>query len=806
MPAPTLLKGATTRIIYDLDRFRRTQQAHPEDPTQWLPVYAATLARETHVSDPPPPQGLKIQVGFSYSDGFGREIQKKIQAEPGPLIEGGPVVSPRWVGSGWIIFNNKGKPVRQYEPFFSQLPEQRHRFEFGVHVGVSSILFYNPVERVVATLHPNHTYEKVVFDLWQQTTYDVNDTVAAHGTETGDPRTDMDIKGYVAAYFTTQPTTWQTWYQERITGAKGALEHSAAEKAAQHANTPTTVHFDTLGRPILTLAHNGFQLDGTPIQFPTRVKLDIEGNQREVLDAKNRIVMRYDYDMIGNCIHQASMEAGERWMLNDVAGKPIRAWDSRGFARRMTYDELRRPTGLFVTAGAVERLAERTVYGESQGVAGNHLTRVFQVFDGAGVVTSDAYDFKGNLLRTTRQLAQDYQNDLDWSGTVPLEASTFMNNTVYDALNRAITITLSDNSVVRPTYNEPNLLERLEVNLRGAATTTAFINNIDYNAKGQRLRIVYGNRAETTYEYDEQTLRLTHLITRRDNSFPADRRKVQDLRYTYDPVGNLSSIRDDAQQPIFFNNSVVTASSEYLYDAIYRLIGADGREHIGQNSPTAWNDEFRICLPQPGDGQAMRNYCEAYEYDEVGNLLRMIHQAQVNNGNWTRTYDYNEPSLLEPARKNNRLSHTAIGSLTETCAYTSGLGGEHGSITSMPHLSQMVWDFEDQLQKVDLGGGGTAYYVYDAAGQRIRKVIHRQNGTRHEERLYLGGFESYREYNGSGQTVMFERESLHVMDEQETDCASRDQDDRKCNAHQHSHTTSAVSARQSTWLSDFGTR
>ena len=29
---------------------------------------------------------------------------------------------------------------------------------------------------------------------------------------------------------------------------------------------------------------------------------------------------------------------------------------------------------------------------------------------------------------------------------------------------------------------------------------------------------------------------------------------------------------------------------------------------------------------------------------------------------------------------------------------------------------QMVWDFEDQLQQVDLGGGGTAYYVYDAGG------------------------------------------------------------------------------------------
>jgi hypothetical protein len=83
VPAPSLLEGATSRVVYDLDRFRRTQQAHPEDPTEWLPTYAATLARETHVSDPTPTQGLKIQISFSYSDGFGREIQKKIQAEPG---------------------------------------------------------------------------------------------------------------------------------------------------------------------------------------------------------------------------------------------------------------------------------------------------------------------------------------------------------------------------------------------------------------------------------------------------------------------------------------------------------------------------------------------------------------------------------------------------------------------------------------------------------------------------------------------------------------------------------------------------
>ena len=90
-------------------------------------------------------------------------------------------VSPRWVGSGWTVFNNKGKPVRQYEPFFTDT----HRFEFDVRIGVSPVLFYDPVERVVATLHPNHTWEKVVFDPWRQETWDVNDTVLV-----ADPKTD----------------------------------------------------------------------------------------------------------------------------------------------------------------------------------------------------------------------------------------------------------------------------------------------------------------------------------------------------------------------------------------------------------------------------------------------------------------------------------------------------------------------------------------------------------------------------------------------------------------------------------------
>ena len=245
-----ILQGATTRLVYDLFAYFHTRtDAQPQPPL----VYAQV--RETHTSDLTTGQLTKIQHAFSYSDGFGREIQKKAQAEPGPLTDGGPVVTPRWVGSGWTIYNNKGKPVRQYEPFFSAT----HTYEFAVKVGVSPILCYDAVERVVATIHPDHTFEKVVFDVWQQESWDVNDTVLLT-----DPTQDPDVGGF----FRLLPSSYYspTWYSQRIGGDLGFLEKDASTKTRLHTKTPPVVHFDSLGRTFLTSLDNG---GGN--RFPSRV-------------------------------------------------------------------------------------------------------------------------------------------------------------------------------------------------------------------------------------------------------------------------------------------------------------------------------------------------------------------------------------------------------------------------------------------------------------------------------------------------------------------------------------------------------
>jgi RHS repeat-associated protein len=748
-----ILGRATTRLVYDLSAYRRTQ-----DQAQPSPAVVYVVARETHDADLAPGELTAVQHSFSYSDGFGREIQSKLQAEPGPLAGGGEDLPVRWIGSGWKIFNNKGAAVRTFEPFFSAT----QAFEFDVRAGRSPIVFYDPVGRAIGTAYPNHTWEKVRFGAWSQESWDVNDTVLID-----DPRADADVGRFFARLADGEYTP--TWYAQRQGGALGADDQDAAAKAAVHADTPLRSETDSLGRIILTIAHDRFIRNSATVEefYPTRIDIDIQGNQRQLSDAVDRIVVRGDYDLIGTRIRQARMDAGERWTLNDAAGQLIYAWDSRGHEFHRTYDALRRPVDTILRDGtAPPQIVGRSEYGEGQSnpESRNLRGKVVRLFDQAGLVTTDSYDFKGNLLSSRRQLAQEYKAVVDWGSNPPLEIESFASATAFDALNRPVAATAPDGSVYRATFNEANLLERAEVKLAGASVPVPFVASIDYDAQGQRTLIRYGNGVETRYDYDPLTQRLRGLRTTR----ASDHAALQDLAYTFDPAGNVTRIVDAAQQTVYFSNQVVTADNDYVYDAMYRLIGASGREHIGQLShPQAdWSDEFRVALPSPTDGQAMRRYSDEYQYDAAGNVLALIHRAV--NGNWTRTYAYAEESGVEHGTIGNRVTSTTVGAdPAELYTYDP-----HGNMTSMPHLSSMRWDFRDLLaatsrQIVMDGAAQTTYYVYDAGGRRVRKVTERQSGPRVKERCYLGGFEVYREYDASGMAVTLERQTLHVMDDQQ---------------------------------------
>ena len=85
------------------------------------------------------------------------------------------------------MFNDKGFPVEQYEPYFSTTAGYESA-DALVKQGLTQVRRYDPLGRLVRTDLPNGTFSKVLFDPWKQTTFDPNDTVTDPSHTVADSR------------------------------------------------------------------------------------------------------------------------------------------------------------------------------------------------------------------------------------------------------------------------------------------------------------------------------------------------------------------------------------------------------------------------------------------------------------------------------------------------------------------------------------------------------------------------------------------------------------------------------------------
>ncbi|WFO15790.1 hypothetical protein M601_018995 [Cellulophaga baltica 4] len=776
--ARNLLQGATTRFVYNFNRYRTAVQLLEEQlevnpdtelcaRIKLLPTVTGSIVREQHhLLNPESP----LQLSFQFSDGMGNVAMAKTQAEPGEALNliiqancdytleiKDTGADLRWLGNGRTILNNKGNPIKQYEPYFSVNPFYEDNKEL-VERGFTPVIYYDAIGRNIKTELPNGTFTKVEFDSWQQSSFDQNDTV-------------MDSQ----------------WYIDR--GSPNPLESApvdtqerAAWQAAKHDSTPSTVHLDSLGRPVLSIAHNrieekdnlGNMIETRDEFYNTIIHLDIEGNATSIIDARHNTVMAYSYDMLGHRVYQKSMDAGERWILNNAIGNPIHSWDSKQQIFSTRYDVLQRPVAMFLqTENGNIFLIEKIKYGEGEtdDKINNLRGQVVEHYDSSGRISNVAFDFKGSLLEAQRNLASIIDEPIiDWTEGSQTnhvdEEETFTINTQYDALGRMTRLYNWHRNTERvavyvPSYNERGVLfaedhiTAAEINdsgFLGGEEVTA-VSNITYNEKGQRIRMRHGNNTNTRYNYDRLTFRLITLRTTGTLSEPPNNvsnpNVIQDLVYTYDAVGNIVEIEDTAYEPVFFHNQRVEPKSRYTYDALYRLIRAEGRENNtfinapGPVEPAPREASFPIT------DKTLRNYTQHYEYDAVGNIMQMRHIADTLR--WTRDYDY--------APDSNRLLQTTTGTRTVNYLYDA-----HGSIRNYNNTNEEYlphWDYKDRVHSIDLGGGGKAWYQYDSSLERSRKRIEKTDGTT-EERIYLGGAEVYRRWQNGNKDEEIETHHLFV--------------------------------------------
>lgn len=739
------LDDPTVRIEYDL--FNWVNNGKPN--------YLHTYAREEHG-----PANPRWQESYTYLNGGGGIAMVKAQAHPGKAFTvnaDGTVTEvdsdPRWVGNGRTILNNKGNPVKRYEPYFSTTHEYEGE-EALRSLGVTPILYYDAVGRNHLTRLPDGTLTRLEFGPWWLKAYDANDTVQE------------------SQWYSDRGSPDPTAEPEPL----GNPERRAAWLAAKHAGTPGVTHLDSLGRAVYAISDYG-----GGITAGVRSASDLTGRLRTLYDQAGREVSSGFTGMVGTPIVGESAEKGRRWSFPNVLGTLVKSWDEHGRRFRMEYDELHRPVASYVQeAGGAELLFTYVAYGDLLPNARdlNLLGVAHQIFDQAGMVQVPEADFKGNPKRVERTLANAYTGSIDWSALVGqpdhaaiLAAATplletgesFTASASYDALNRPTQVTLPDQTVILPAYNEANLLASLHAQIRGQGSPIEFLKEQEYDARGQRQYAHYGNELLTRYFYDPNSFRLINLLTHRSTDDPAIE-ALQDLHYTYDPVGNITQITDNAQQTHYFQNAVVKPESRFEYDAIYQLVRAAGREHASLTNSairTHADLDYLPQLPHVNDAAAVRTYTETYEYDLLGNLKVLRHQAGAG-GSWTRHYRYAYQS--DPTDRTNRLIATRMPGDPEAGPYTGTYDHDpYGNMTRMPHLASMGWNFMDQLQQVDLGGGGTAYYQYGVGGQRIRKVVER-SGNLKLEWLFLGAVMLHRRRRRDTNELRLERWTVHIAD------------------------------------------
>ncbi len=812
-----------TRFVYDFTAYE----------TRGAPISVRSIRRVHHVNDadvPLPDRDDTIER-IEYSDGFGRLLQTRIQAEDvrfgdapfdsvglpeDQTVAAGDAAGraradtdpPYVVVSGWQVYDNKGRVVEKYEPFFSTGWD----YDPDAQNGEKITLHYDSLGRVVRTVNPDGSEHRTI-----------------HGIPLALADPDKAV-----------PTPWETYTYDANDNA--GRTHAADSIGYQsHWNTPASIEIDALGRTVRALQRNGTDPSAA---YTTTSTYDVRGNLLTITDTLGRRISSHRYDLENRPLRFEHLDAGVRRSLLDAAGNVIEGRDGRGALVLRAYDALNRPIRLWARDNGSDAitLRERVEYGDGSdpnqpanarlaAQAANLLGNPQRHYDEAGLVTVDAYDFKGNILAKTRQVISDTQIlsvfaqadsqnwgiqafRVDWQppngGTLQelamalLDATMYQTSLRYDALSRVTSVVYpravdGSRRELRPRYNRAGLLEAVE--LDGAA----YVEHIAYDAKGQRTLIAYANGIMTRYGYDPRTFRLVRLCTQpyttlaaltyRPTSLP-----LQDLGYAYDLVGNARSIQDRTHGSGVLNNPDALQAGDpqlaqllaggdallrrFVYDPLYHVISATGRECRDIPQPRPWTDDPRCGFNSSAHGTPTQDnapaltamYREDYGYDPADNVVSLKHSS---NGNaWTRSFGAGGQTPAQwsqawPAHlgvpgawlnpPGNQLTH--VGDNNPATPQTHGFD-ENGNLIQETGVRHFEWDHADRMrvyrtQAADAEPTVHAHHLYGADGHRVKTLV-RKPGGRVDVTINIdGAFEHHRRVRANATA---ENTSVHVMD------------------------------------------
>jgi YD repeat-containing protein len=449
-----------TRMTYDLLAFAERGQ----------PASVRSIRRVHHDTDTGVPAGQRddVIVSVEYSDGLGRTLQTRSQAEDtlfgDPVFGGGvlptedlapagdvagrtraPSEPDNVIVSGWRLYDNKGRVVRKYEPFFCTGYDYAQPLD--AQLGQQVAIFYDPRGQVVRTVNPDGSEQRVILGI----------------------PADLGVPDVFA------PTPWESYTYDANDNAGRTHGDDKAGAYRAHWNTPASTEIDAMGRTVRAVARNGA---ADADSFTTRSAYDIAGNLVSITDALGREAFRYACDLVKRRWRMDSIDAGRRDEVPDALGRPVESRDSKGAITLRAFDPLHRPSRIWARDDATGPVTLRQLieYGDGgvpdQPAADREAARALNLlgqparhYDEAGLVTVAAVDFKGNVLESARRMIADapildtYQQaavngwqvvpfQVQWTPGAGqsriardaelLEPDGYVTTTSYDALNRLV--------------------------------------------------------------------------------------------------------------------------------------------------------------------------------------------------------------------------------------------------------------------------------------------------------------------------------------------------------------------------------
>ncbi|WP_027343087.1 SpvB/TcaC N-terminal domain-containing protein [Hamadaea tsunoensis] len=641
-----------------------------------------------------------------YSDGFGRLLQARTQADEQVVVDLGltadqkgkvydpsfSVDSDRVAVSGARRYDDKGRVVQAWEPFHDTGLGYREPDPTGL---ASAVTTYDARGVAVAVTHADGSVEL---------------HVPGVPDKLGDP----------TVY---RPTPWETYRYDRDDNARRTHKDASAGWSQQW-DTPQSTTVDALGRVVRTVEH-------LPDTEPavTVTERNIEGAVVAVTDALGRVAATTVHDLAGHAVRAWTIDGGAVRTWFDALGGPVETRDDRDMVTLSAYDVRHRPVSRW--GGSVARgvtLRGTVSYGQPGTLAAGHAV---VTHDEAGRLTADAYDLGGNLLRRTRRVLrtdlllgalpsgpdawEDTAYPVDWAvdDDTVLDPTDYAIDADFDALGRCRTTTTPENAdggrtVLSYAYTRAGRISAI------AADGKEVLSGVCYNARGQRVHARLGNGLATRYIYDPATFRLARLFTDRAGEV------VQDYAYGYDLVGNLLTLADRSPgsgMPIAPGQPLGPDALDraFGYDALYRLTAATGRKTAPPpDEKEPWRDQ-----PAPTDVTIASAYAERYDYDLVGNLLTLTHRAATG---YTRDHAL--------AAGSNRLAALSYD--------------DAGNVVAEGGVRRWEWDHARRCATFRVQTGTAepsiyAQYRYDAAGSRVTKLVRR--GARTDVWVYVDGFE-----------------------------------------------------------------